>query len=88
MFLVLKEALNNIVKHARAAKVLIELYSLGPDLMLRVEDDGIGYNYEEARARGSMGLLNILSRATALGGAFFTENKHPHGTVALVRVPV
>ncbi len=88
LYRITQELLNNIVKHARAAKVMIELYSVGPDLVLRVEDDGVGYNYEEARAKGSMGLLNILSRATALGGAFLTESKQPHGTVALVRVPL
>ncbi|MBK8428124.1 MAG: hypothetical protein IPL27_20125 [Lewinellaceae bacterium] len=77
-----------MVKHAQAARVIIELYGAGPELMLRVEDDGVGYNFEEARTRGSMGLLNILSRASALGGAFVTERKEPHGTVALVRIPV
>lgn len=88
LYRITQELLNNIVKHAHAAKVMIELHSIGPDLVLRVEDDGVGFNFEEARARGSMGLLNILSRATALGGAFFTENKQPHGTVAMVRVPI
>jgi len=88
LYRITQELLNNIVKHAGAAKVLIELYSQGPNLVLRVEDDGVGYDFEEARARGSMGLLNILSRATALGGVFNTEKKKPHGTVALVRVPI
>ncbi|MDO8366106.1 MAG: sensor histidine kinase [Saprospiraceae bacterium] len=88
VYRIAQELLNNVVKHARAAKVMIELYSAGPDLVLRVEDDGIGYNFEEARARGSMGLLNILSRATALGGFFVTERRQPHGTVALIRVPI
>lgn len=88
LYRITQELLNNIVKHAKAAKVMIELYTSGSDLVLRVEDDGIGYDFEEARARGSMGLLNILSRASALGGAFVTESKKPHGTVAMVRVPI
>jgi signal transduction histidine kinase len=88
LYRIAQELLNNIVKHAHAAKVNIELYAAGTDLVLRVEDDGVGYNFEEARARGSMGLLNILSRATALGGIFTTEGKKPHGTIALVRVPI
>ncbi len=88
LYRITQELLNNIVKHAKAAKVMIEIYATGSDLVLRVEDDGVGYNYEDARTRGSMGLLNILSRASALGGAFFTENNQPHGTVALVRVPI
>ncbi|MCC6279390.1 MAG: tetratricopeptide repeat protein [Saprospiraceae bacterium] len=88
LYRITQELLNNIVKHAKAAKVMIELYTAGPDLVLRVEDDGVGYNFEDARSMGSMGLLNILSRAGALGGVFFTENNQPHGTVALVRVPI
>ncbi len=88
LYRITQELLNNILKHAKAAKVVIELYGTGADLVLRVEDDGVGYDYEEARSRGSMGLLNILSRASALGGAFVTERKQPHGTVALVRVPI
>jgi signal transduction histidine kinase len=88
LYRITQELLNNIVKHAKAAKVLIEIYAAGPDLVLRVEDDGVGYDFDDARARGSMGLLNILSRASTLGGAFSTENKVPHGTVALVRVPI
>ncbi len=88
LYRIAQELLNNVVKHANAARVMIELYAAGPELVLRVEDDGMGYNFEEARKRGSMGLLNILSRAGALGGAFVTESNVPHGTVALVRIPV
>ncbi len=88
LYRITQELLNNIIKHAKAAQVVIELYTAGSELMLRVEDDGIGFNFEEARARGSMGILNILSRASALGGNFETKGKTPHGTMALVRVPI
>lgn len=88
LYRIAQELLNNIVKHARAATVGVELFQKDNFLVLRVEDDGVGYNFEEARAKGSMGLLNILSRASALGGIFATETKKPHGTIALVSVPI
>lgn len=84
---VAQELLNNVVKHANASKVQVELSATGPDLVLRVEDDGVGYDFDTARARGSMGLLNMLSRVSALGGTFDTKNAEPHGTIAVVRVP-
>lgn len=88
LYRIAQELLNNIVKHAKAAHVVIELYTVGSELLLRVEDDGVGYNFEEARTRGSMGLLNILSRASALGGVFETKQNTPHGTDAMVRIPI
>jgi len=57
-------------------------------LVLRVEDDGMGFDFETARSHGTMGVLNILSRVSTLGGDFLSERKLPHGTVAMVRVPV
>lgn len=88
LYRIAQELLNNIVKHAQATRVMVELYTAGSNLVLRVDDDGIGYNFEEARAQGSMGLLNILSRASALGGAFVTEKAQPHGTLSVVQVPL
>ncbi|MBC7778018.1 MAG: sensor histidine kinase [Phycisphaerae bacterium] len=88
LYRITQELLNNVVKHARAAKVMIELYAAGSDLVLRVEDDGTGFDFEAARSRGTMGVLNILSRVSTLGGEFFSENKLPHGTISQVRVPV
>lgn len=88
LYRIAQELLNNVVKHARAAKVMLELYSTGSDLVMRVEDDGLGFDFEAARSRGTMGVLNILSRVSALGGEFVAERGSPRGTVALVRVPV
>lgn len=88
LYRITQELLNNVVKHARAAKVMVELFQSDNLLVLRVEDDGTGFDFEAARSRGTMGVLNILSRVSMLGGEFLSEKKLPHGTVALVRVPV
>lgn len=88
LYRIFQELLNNVIKHARATKVLIQLYSTDNQLVMRVEDDGQGFDFEAARQKGTMGVLNILSRVSTLGGEFFSERATPHGTVSLVRVPV
>lgn len=88
LYRIAQELLNNVVKHARAAKVLVELFQSDNKLVLRVADDGMGFDFEAARSRGTMGVLNILSRVSALGGEFVSERGRPKGTVAMVRVPI
>ncbi|MFN0035087.1 MAG: tetratricopeptide repeat protein [Saprospiraceae bacterium] len=88
LYRITQELLNNVVKHARAAKVIVELFQSENQLVLCVEDDGTGFDFEAARSRGTMGVLNILSRVSTLGGEFFSERKLPQGTVSLVRVPI
>jgi len=88
LYRITQELLNNIVKHARAAKVVIELFQSDNQLVLRVEDDGTGFGFDGARDWCTMGVLNILSRVRALSGEFFSERGSPQGTVSLVRVPV
>lgn len=88
LYRILQELINNIVKHAQATQVQVQLLLTGSQLTLRVEDDGKGFDFEDARQKGTMGMLNILSRVATLGGEFFSEKAAPHGTVSVVRVPV
>jgi signal transduction histidine kinase len=88
LYRIAQELLNNVVKHARAAKVVMELFQVDNQVVLRIEDDGTGFDFDVARSRGTMGVLNILSRVSTLGGEFLSERRSPHGTVAMVRVPV
>lgn len=88
LYRIAQELLNNVVKHAHAAKVMVELFQKENLLVLRVEDDGTGFDFEAARTRGTMGVLNILSRVNTMGGEFFAEKRLPQGTVATVRVAI
>jgi signal transduction histidine kinase len=87
LYRIAQELVNNIVKHAEAQKVSLQLYKTGPNLVMKMEDNGKGYDFEKAKQQGSMGLLNILSRVRTLGGAFFAEPVSPHGMASTVRVP-
>ncbi|MCB0572599.1 MAG: tetratricopeptide repeat protein [Phaeodactylibacter sp.] len=88
IYRIAQELVNNILKHSGAGRVAFQLYHAGGNLVLKVEDDGRSFDFEAARVKGSMGLLNILSRVANLGGAFFSEPGRPQGTISTVRIPL
>lgn len=82
---VLREALSNIARHAGAQTARVSLRAGDDEMMLRVEDDGIGF--DPAFARG--GIANMGERAHDLGGAFEVgPAPDGHGTVLTWRVPL
>jgi signal transduction histidine kinase len=68
----LREALSNIVKHARASSAVVELHVSPSWTMLRVSDDGVGIPVGENGVLGS-GLANLRTRAERLGGLLRIE---------------
>ena len=83
VFLILKESLHNIVKHASAEKVKIDL-RLDELLSLTIADDGRGF--EHALHQNGNGLLNMQQRAKLLNGKFWVTGTG--GTVVHLEVPV
>lgn len=80
---VLREALSNVARHAKAARVEVEVIVAG-DVVLRVVDDGVGPG--EGRV-GGKGLANMTARAEALGGSLELRPGPMTGTVLEWRVP-
>ncbi|TDU83804.1 histidine kinase/DNA gyrase B/HSP90-like ATPase [Kribbella voronezhensis] len=79
-----RESLSNVVRHARAGSVKVEIIVTGADVTARITDDGIGITSTDRRS----GLRNLEDRATALGGAVRLESNQPHGTVLELRAPL
>lgn len=69
LFLVFKEALNNIIKHSSAREVHISLRIAEGRILLLVEDDGRGFDLDAARNSRGNGLSNMDKRLQRLGGA-------------------
>lgn len=68
-FLAYKEILNNIIKHAKAKKVSIEISIIENQIIeIIVTDDGIGFNYEEAIKQDGNGLMNMNFRMEKING--------------------
>lgn len=74
VFLVVKEALNNILKHAKATEVSITLVRVNDGLTLYIQDNGRGINLENIRQFGN-GLKNMKKRMADIDIEFSIENK-------------
>jgi PAS domain S-box-containing protein len=91
-FRVAQEALTNVVRHAHARKVTVELRSGPKDVQLIVRDDGFGFDVEAARRgalRGnSLGLLSMQERVALLGGHLEIRSALSRGSEVRARWPV
>ena len=86
LFRAAQQALANAGRHARAANVWIHLDAVAGDFMLRVRDDGGGFDLN--RPAGGMGLANLRTRAEECGGDFEIESREgAAGTTVTFRVP-
>ena len=82
---IVREALGNVVRHARAAKVTVRARRDGRDLRLEIRDDGIGLPSRPIGS-GHHGLENMERRAERLGGTF--EARTDGGTRIIIVLPV
>jgi signal transduction histidine kinase len=91
-FRVAQEALTNIVRHARAQHVWIELNRTENALELVIRDDGVGFDTSTTLARaageGHLGLLGMRERVQILGGSLDVESAPGQGTRIRVSLPL
>jgi signal transduction histidine kinase len=84
IFLAVKEALTNALKHAAAREVLVRAEASGDALEIVVQDDGKGFD-TNCRSRGN-GLGNMRRRVQAMGGAVAIESRPGQGTSVRLRL--
>lgn len=80
IFLVIKECLNNISKHAKADIATINISINSDELTLVVEDNGIGISNANSNSMGGNGLKNMTKRMKQLNGSIEYKTKIPQGT--------
>jgi PAS domain S-box-containing protein len=90
LYRLVQEALNNVIKHARADHVDIALERNSEGITLIVEDNGVGF--DAAASKGPVGshgfgLLGMRERAALVGAELEIESAVGHGTTVFVRVP-
>jgi PAS domain S-box-containing protein len=88
IFRILQETLTNIMRHASANRVELQLREEPGELVFLVRDDGIGLNPHEANAPQSYGLVGIQERAYSLGGTAEIISSPGQGTTVCVRLPL
>ncbi len=91
LFRIIQEALNNVKRHADAGYVAIRLVASYPDIILRIEDDGKGFDVKErmitALSEKRMGLRSIDERVNLLRGRIRIQSRPMKGTQILIEVP-
>lgn len=86
LFLIIQEAMANVVKHAAAKHVTLSLHDVGHQYVLAVEDDGQGFDQGQVR-QGSYGLSTMQERAQKLGGDMEMFSKLGAGTRMKIHIP-
>ncbi len=92
VYRVVQEAVNNIIKHAKARHCYINLLDDGKRLSLSVEDDGSGFETAScslsAQSGFSLGLHIMRERVEQLGGDFSIDAEPGRGTIVLASIPL
>lgn len=87
LFRILQESVSNTLRHAKAAKLDVLLIKREDLVIMRVVDDGVGFEAEEGKA-GSYGMQNMNERALEIGGTLKIISVKNKGTRLEVKVPV
>jgi len=86
MYRILQEFLHNIIKHANATEVEIQLMNLENELTLTIEDNGVGFDV--AGKNNGLGLENIQRRMDYLNGNMEISSVVNQGTFIVLSVPI
>lgn len=87
LYRIVQEALTNVAKHAQAGRVDIFVEQRNSKVVIIVEDNGVGFDPEETKHQGRLGILGIRERTEMLKGSLIVESTIGTGTTIQVEVP-
>ncbi len=87
LYRIAQEALRNIAKHSYATSANVTLSAATGGIRLVISDEGIGYDYSQARTKGGLGLISMEERVRLLGGSFQVITQPQEGTEVRVQIP-
>jgi len=93
LYRMFQEMLNNILKHSKATRVNIAvIYSIDNKFVLKVEDNGVGFDVEKKRTQASsssgIGLKSMTNRASLIGAQISVQSQPGKGTSIKVELPL
>jgi two-component system, NarL family, sensor histidine kinase LiaS len=87
LFRILQESVSNTLRHSKASQLEVLLIKRDEMVIMRISDDGVGFNVEESKA-GSYGMQNMYERAGEIGGSLKMVSLENKGTKLEVKVPI
>ncbi len=89
---IFQEACNNIIKHANAKKIDVDLYYKPDELLMKITDDGNGFDVDAVRSnkeiRKMSGLKNLETRAQLINATFEIISFPKVGTTINIKIPI
>jgi signal transduction histidine kinase len=87
IFRIYQESLTNVARHAEASKVNCNIDEENETLMLKITDDGKGFDPDKVAGKKTLGLLGMKERTLMMGGKYEIKSSKGFGTTVLVSVP-
>ncbi len=86
LYRIIQEVLHNIVKHANAENVLLQVQTnfASGMVVISIEDDGEGMNVEDAKNKNGLGMRSLYSRVQSLNGSITIESEKGQGTMIYI----
>ena len=85
---IVQELIHNVIKHAKANEVSVQLLKRVDGVNLTVIDDGIGFDNSKEESKSGMGLKSVASRVQELNGVFDIDTGKGNGTTIAVDIPL
>lgn len=88
LYRIIQEIMHNTIKHAKAKNLRLIFSKEREMIVLRTDDDGVGFDYEQkTKMVGGLGLLSLQSRTEVMGGEFSYSSQKNQGTRYLIEIP-
>lgn len=87
LYRIIQEALNNATRHSGCQKIHIQLVESENDIILTIEDNGVGFDPDNVKVSG-LGLQSMETRASALSGKLDISSEIDKGTIITVILPI
>lgn len=88
LYRILQEALTNVARHAQARSISVLVERRAQDVVAVIEDDGVGFNANQAHTDGHLGLAGVRERAELLGGSLTIESSPGKGSSLYIQLPL
>lgn len=88
LYRIIQECVNNVIKHSKASQLDVSIIKDEEQLAITIEDNGIGFDVEDAKSKAGVGLKNIRTRLKYLNGSMELNSAKGAGTCVMLFVPI
>jgi len=88
LFRMAQEALTNAAKHSQSRQVNVAILSMESNLLMKINDDGCGFDHTQTKKANAFGLLGMAERCKEIGGTILVESNPGQGCTITIKIPL